>query len=300
MTNQTPTLRIGVIGAGRVGAVLAAAFRAAGHDLVAVSGVSTASRERIADLLPGVPIHDPREIADVADVVLLTVPDDALGPLVTGLAAHGVWRPGRVAVHASGFHGTEVLRPVTDAGGDAIAIHPAMSFSGTAKDLPRLIGLPVAVTASAGAQLFGEALMLDIGADPWVLAEQDRPRYHLALTHGSNHLVTLVAQAAELLRHVGIDDPARLLRPLLEASLDNSLERGDRALTGPVARGDIETVRAHLQVAAASGDDIAEAYRAMAHATALRAAARHTLPPELQQPMLDLLDHTDEGQLNDE
>lgn len=294
--DDMPTLRIGVIGAGRVGAVLGAALLRAGHEIVGVSAVSHASLDRAAALLPGVPVHDPRDVAQVADVVLLTVPDDALGPLVRGLAAHDVWRPGRVAVQTSGFHGTDVLTPVTEAGGDGVAIHPAMTFSGTAKDLPRLIGLPMAVTASPGAALFGEALALDLGGDPWPLADEDRPSYHTALAHGSNFLITLVAQAQQLLRGVGIDDPSRLLRPLLEAALDNSLESGDKALTGPVARGDLDTVRAHLAVTQHAAADIAEAYRAMAHATALRAAARHTLPAELQQPLLDLLTDPDRTQ----
>lgn len=285
-----PALRIGIVGVGKVGAVLGAALRSAGHHIVAASAVSQASVERAEQMLPGVPIVAiPQVIAD-ADVILMTVPDDALGPLCAGLGAENAWYGGRLVVHTSGFHGPSVLRSVLDAGGDVVAMHPAMTFTGGPKDLSRLAGTPFAVTGSAGVQLVGEALVVDIGGDPFELAETDRPRYHAALAHGSNHLVTLVAQAREVLRDTGIDDPSRILRPLLEASLDNSLERGDKALTGPVSRGDIATVRAHLGVLS---DDVLMAYRAMAHATLERAARRRSLPAESVEPMMDLLSEED-------
>ena len=286
---RPPSLDVGVVGCGKVGAVLGAALQQAGHRIVATSAISDASRERAEQLLPGVPITSVEEVVASAEVVLLTVPDDAIADLVAGLDAQHAWDGGRLAVHTSGFHGIGVLEPVVRAGGDAVAMHPAMTFTGTAKDLTRISGTPFAVTASPGAGLVAEALVVDLGGDPFPLADEDRAEYHLALAHSANHLVTLVAQSQQLLRGIGIDDPSRLLRPLLEAALDNALEHGDRALTGPVARGDISTVRAHLDAARRQDEDIDTAYRAMARATARRAVARRTLPAEVNGPMLDLL-----------
>ncbi|WP_246136599.1 Rossmann-like and DUF2520 domain-containing protein [Leekyejoonella antrihumi] len=283
-----PSLDVGIVGCGKVGAVLGAALQLAGHHVVATSAISDASRERAALLLPGVPVTSVEEVVASAGVVLLTVPDDAIADLVTGLASQHAWDGGRLAVHTSGFHGIEVLDPVIEAGGEAAALHPAMTFTGVAKDLSRITGTPFAVTASPGAGLVAEALVVDLGGDPFPLADEDRAEYHFALAHSANHLVTLVAQSQQLLRGIGIDDPSRLLRPLLEAALDNALERGDKALTGPVARGDIRTVRAHLATARQQDDDIDTAYRALAWATAKRAAARRTLPAEVSGPMLDL------------
>ena len=96
---------VGVIGAGRVGAVLAAALRSAGHEIVAVAGESDASRTRIETLLPGVRVDKPTAVAESCDVLLLTVPDDMLGNVVTMLAASGAIRPGQYVVHTSGRHG---------------------------------------------------------------------------------------------------------------------------------------------------------------------------------------------------
>src|SRR5487761_1299875 len=104
-------LRIGVIGTGRVGSVLGAALARAGHTVVAASGVSEASVRRAHSSLPGVPLADPREVTARAELVLLTVPDDALPGLVSGLAATGAELAGRLLVHTSGRYGTGVLEP---------------------------------------------------------------------------------------------------------------------------------------------------------------------------------------------
>lgn len=299
-----PALRVGVIGAGHVGAVLGAALAKAGHEVVAVSAVSEASRERAEELLPGVAIRSPEEVARAADLLLLTVPDDELAALVAGLDFPGAIGP-RIVVHTSGAQGLDVLAPVVAAGGVPLALHPAMTFSGTAADLPRLAGCPFAVTAMPDHRVVADALVLDVGGEPFALAEIDRGQYHAALTHGANHLVTLVAQAAELLRRLDIDDPGRLLRPLLEAALDNALERGDRALTGPVSRGDARTLARHLVVLdglAVQGlaADVPPAYRAMALATAQRAGARGGLTPMQIDAVLSVLDPTTSGSTTDD
>ena len=104
-------LRVGVVGAGRVGAVLAAALGAAGHHVVAAAGESDASRSRIADLLPGVVTLKPTAVARSCDLLLLTVPDDMLANVVTTLSDAGAIRPGQYVVHTSGRHGLDVLAP---------------------------------------------------------------------------------------------------------------------------------------------------------------------------------------------
>src|SRR5829696_5427872 len=116
----------GIVGVGRVGAVLGAALARAGHRVVAGTGVSAESVGRAARLLPGVPLLPADEVVARADLVLLAVPDDQLGPLVTGLAGTGAWRPGQVVAHTSGAHGLAVLAPAR--GVRPLALHPAMTF----------------------------------------------------------------------------------------------------------------------------------------------------------------------------
>jgi predicted short-subunit dehydrogenase-like oxidoreductase (DUF2520 family) len=282
-------LRVGVIGAGRVGAVLGAALSAAGHDVVAASGLSAASAERAARLLPGVPLLPADEVVAAADLVVLAVPDDTLAGLVAGLAETGAWRAGQLAFHTSGAHGLAVLAPAEQAGVLPLALHPAMTFSGAPEDADRLTGAPFGVTSRAEYRAVAETLVLEMGGEPFFVAEEDRRLYHAALVTGANHLVTLVAEAADLLREAGVADPSRVLAPLLAAALDNGLRRGDRGLTGPVSRGDVGTVRNHLETLTERAPQSVAAYVAMAQRTTERALAAGRLKKHEGAPLLDLL-----------
>lgn len=282
--NRPARLAVGVVSAGRVGAVLGAALARAGHSVVAASGVSKESVQRAEELLPGVPILPPDDVVRRADLVLLALPDDALAGMVRGLAAADALRPGQIVVHTCGAHGVEVLAPAVDHGALTLALHPVMTFTGRAEDLERLTTCCFGVTAGDGdeaAWSVGEALVMEMGAEPVRIPDAARPLYHTALAHGANHLVTLVAEAADLLREAGVGDPNRMLGPLLSAALDNALRHGDRALTGPVARGDVGTVRAHLRVLAEHAPDMLPTYRALAMRTAERAEESGLLRADL-------------------
>jgi predicted short-subunit dehydrogenase-like oxidoreductase (DUF2520 family) len=281
-------LAVGVLGSGRVGAILGAALARAGHRIVAASGVSAASRERAAELL-GLEVTDPLAVAGAAELLLLAVPDDALPALVAGLAEAQAVRPGTLVAHTSGRYGTAVLDPLTRGGALPLALHPVMTFTGTAVDLARLSGACFGVTAPDPLRPVAEALVVEMGADPQWVDEEHRVLYHAALANGANHLVTLVAQSADLLRIAGVEEPNRLLGPLLSAALDNVLRSGDAALTGPVSRGDAGTVAAHVEQIAEHSPQAAAAYVAMARLTADRALAAGRLTPDRAEALLDAL-----------
>ncbi|WIY76909.1 Rossmann-like and DUF2520 domain-containing protein [Streptomyces anulatus] len=282
-------LTVGVVGAGRVGPALAASLQLAGHRPVAVSGVSDASRRRAAELLPDVPVVEPAEVLARAELVLLTVPDDVLPTLVEGLAEIGAVRPGQLLVHTSGRYGARVLDPALRAGALPLALHPAMTFTGTAVDVQRLAGCSFGVTAPQELRLAAEALVIEMGGEPEWIAEESRPLYHAALALGANHLVTLVAQSMELLAKAGVAAPDRMLGPLLGAALDNALRSGDAALTGPVARGDAGTVAAHIGELREHAPQAVAGYIEMARATADRALAHGLLKAELAEDLLVVL-----------
>ncbi|MFE6614314.1 Rossmann-like and DUF2520 domain-containing protein [Amycolatopsis sp. NPDC057786] len=297
-------LAVGVVSAGRVGSVVGAALTRAGHTVVAASGLSNASVRRAEQLLPDVPLLPPDEVARRADLVLLALPDDALAGMVRGFVATGSLRPGQIVVHTSGAHGIDVLAPAAEAGALPLALHPVMTFTGRAEDLDRLATCSVGVTATEGDEAawnVGEALTVEMGAEPVRVPDEARALYHAALAHGANHLMTLVADCAELLREAGIAQPERLVAPLLSAALDNVLRHGDRALTGPVARGDLGTVRKHLAVLAERGPDIAPSYRALAKRTLARGDAAGLLDASAAAELTEILsDPADpaEGQQN--
>lgn len=282
-------LSVGVVGTGRVGTTLGAALRRAGHRPVAASGVSEASRRRAAELLPGVPLVEPAEVLARADLVLLTVPDDALPALVAGLADTGAVRPGQLLAHTSGRYGVAVLDPALRVGALPLALHPVMTFTGTPIDVERLAGCAFGVTAPEELRLAAQALVIEMGGEPEWVEEAARPLYHAALSLGANYLVTLVAQAKELLGKAGVQSPDLMLGPLLGAALDNALRSGDAALTGPVARGDAGTVAAHVTELRTHAPGMVAGYLAMARTTADRALDEGLLKPELAEDLLGVL-----------
>jgi predicted short-subunit dehydrogenase-like oxidoreductase (DUF2520 family) len=290
-----PRLRVGVVGTGRAGAVLGAALARAGHHVVAAYAVSEVSRLRAEALLPGVPLVPVSEVLAAADLVLLTVPDDALPGLVRGLADTGAVRAGQFLAHASGRFGYSVLDPATAQGALPLALHPVMTFTGTSVDLPRLDGVPFGVTSPEPLRPAAEALVVEMGGDPVWVAEGHRVLYHAALAHGSNHLVTLEAQVLDLLRDAGVEQPERLVAPLLSAALDNVLRYGDSALTGPVARGDAGTVAAHLDAVGAVSPETRSTYVALARATADRALANGMLRADAAERLLGVLAGTEDA-----
>lgn len=298
-TSQKPgRLGVGIIGAGRVGAVLGSALRAAGHAIVGATAISQESHDRVDALLPGVPILTPQEVVERSELVLLTVPDDSLADVVRGLAEVGAWQPGQIVVHTSGAHGIAVLDPARTRGGIPIAIHPAMTFSGTSLDLSRLEGATFAVTAPGPVLPIGQALVVEIGGEPVILDESARGLYHAALAHGANHLVVLVAQAADMLLKAGLENPGQVLSPLLYASLEGALRNADgvsnpvATLTGPVVRGDAGTVRKHVETISdfALTDDVTDilnSYRELGRSATVRALKAGRIDQAQAQNLLD-------------
>ena len=292
VTEHPARLAVGVIGPGRAGTALGAALARAGHAVVAASAVSEDSVRRVRATFPGAVISDPRQVLAQADLALLTVPDDVLPGLVAGLAATEAPMEGRMFVHASGRHGLAVLDPAARRGALPLALHPVMTFTGRSDDVDRLRGTCFGVTAPEVLRPAAEVLVIEMGGEPVFIAEEHRDLYHAALAGAANHLITLVAQAEDLLRAAEVADPARLLGPLLSAALDNALRFGDAGLTGPVARGDANTVAAHvaaLEAEPSASPAAVAAHVALARLTADRALATGLLKPADAERLLDVL-----------
>jgi predicted short-subunit dehydrogenase-like oxidoreductase (DUF2520 family) len=288
ISDRPGRLAVGVLGAGRVGSVLGAALAQAGHRIVAAAGVSDASRRRAVERL-GVGISQPADVIRGSDLVLLTVPDDVLPGLVSGLAATGADLRGKMLVHTSGAYGLGVLEPATAAGALPFALHPVMTFTGRDDDLRRVTGCSFGVTAPEPLRPVAEALVIEMGGEPVWIADEGRALYHAALASAANHMVTLIAESQELLKKIGVDHPGRMLGPLLGAALDNALRLGIAGLTGPVVRGDAGTVRKHVDALILAAPEAADAYVALARLTADRALAAGLLKPEEAERLLDAL-----------
>lgn len=274
-------LKVGIISAGRVGTALGVALERVDHVVVACSGASPASRQRARRRLPDTPVAAVPDVAASAELLLLAVPDTELAALVADLAVAAAVRPGTIVAHTSGANGIEVLAPLAGHDCRLLAIHPAMTFTGSDEDITRLAGTCFGITAADEVgYAIAQSLVLEIGGEPFQVTEDARPLYHAALSHAANHIVTVLGDALDALHAAlsGVDDQPgglaeRIVGPLASAALENTLQHGQAGLTGPVARGDAEAVAGHLAALMAVDSRLAEAYRVNALRTAQRANA---------------------------
>ena len=293
MSDAGPSrLRIAIVGCGRVGAVLGAAWHRAGHRITGVTARSDTSRLRAEALLPGTPVRDESDVSVDADLVLVAVPDRVLPEVVERLVALGAIRAGQFVVHPAGRYGLEVLDPAARVGAVPLALHPALPLTGTSMDLDRLAGSVFGVTAPDGMRTVAEALVVELGAEPVWIPEQARIGYHAALTFAANYAMTLVNESVDLLAEAGAEAPARILGPLVRASVETALERGDKGQTGPITRGDGTTVASHLEWLRSQAPLTARAYRSLGKLTVDRLLAAGVIDTEQASNVVHALDGT--------
>jgi predicted short-subunit dehydrogenase-like oxidoreductase (DUF2520 family) len=254
--------RVAVIGPGRVGTLLTVALARAGWRPVAVAGGSAAAREHVAAMVAGCrPTDVPAEAVADVDLVLVATPDAAVEAVVTDLARSDALRQTHRVVHVAGSLGLAPLRRAVLAGAGVAACHPAMTVPTGARDPDLLVGTAWAVTAPPACRGWAHDLVVDLGGDPHDVPDEVRPLYHAGLAVGSNAVAAGVVVARQLLLAAGIVDPAPFLGPLVERSVGNALTSGAAALTGPVVRGDVGTVAAHLAALGADVPELRDAYR---------------------------------------
>ena len=247
---------IALVGPGRAGTAVALASTAAGHRVVSVAGrTPDAESTRVAAARFEARVVPVQFAGRGAQLVLIATPDGDIEPTAAALAQS--LEPGALVLHLSGARGLDALAPVTTGREDVRtgALHPLQT-------LPS----PDASLAGAWAAVAGPPEVTDLaralGMQPFTVADADRATYHAAAVVASNHLVALMGQVERLA--TAASAPFEAFQPLAKAALDNSFHHGPAsALTGPVARGDVATVRRHL---AAIPDDEEPTYRALATA----------------------------------
>jgi predicted short-subunit dehydrogenase-like oxidoreductase (DUF2520 family) len=255
---------VSVVGAGRVGAALAAALKRAGWPVAAVSCRGAAAAKRAAKFV-GAPAMTAREAAARGDVVLVCVPDDALAAVAREIAP--AVRRGALVVHTAGALSSDALAPVRRRGARAASLHPLMTFPTAAKGLAGIRGAHFFFEGDRGTGPLLRSLVRAIGGVPFPVSKHGKALYHAGAVLACNDVVALLADAFGLFAAAGIPEKeARAaLGPLVRRTVDNVLSLGAaRALTGPVARGDAGTVGRHL---ASMRGPARETYRILGLAT---------------------------------
>lgn len=260
---------VSIVGAGRVGGAIGLALASAGYTVTAVWARSRAGRQRAHRLLD-VPVLEPADTAAAADVTFVSVPDDVLSEMAEQIAP-GVHK-GQFVVHTSGGMPVATLNPVKDAGARIGSLHPLQTIPDAESGAEALRGASVAVTCDNQERLALMRLARAWGGRPFVLAEEAKRVYHAAAVFASNYVVSSIWAATTLLQSIGLRNAGDLLAPLVRASVENVLARGGpKAITGPVARGDADLVKRHLEAlrdADPTDGAIADAYGSLARLTA--------------------------------
>src|SRR6266480_1391523 len=278
---------LGFIGAGRAGTGLASTFARAGVSVVAIASRKIASARRLAKRVRGARACAPQEVVDRADIVFLTVPDDA----IEGLASSLRWRKGAACVHCSGAADLDVLQKAVADGALTGGFHPLHMF-GEAGDPGALAGCAIALAGSDALVRRLARLARALGAKPLRLPEGGRALYHAAANFSGAFVIALMKETIALWGKLGIveADALAALLPLLRGTADNVEKLGAAGgLGSAIARGDAGTIRRHLDVLAREAPDSLELYRILSLRTIPIALAKGALKPEAAKEITALL-----------
>ncbi len=261
----TPKPSIALIGAGAAGSSLILALSRRGYPVRGVASRSLESAGRCARA-----VHCPLAttqagaLIEHADIVIIATPDGLVEPVCSQLAGHPGWRSGQYVIHLSGALGADALDTARVQGAHTLSMHPAQTFTDPEQGARSLKGAYFALEGDAAALSMGQCLVSDLGANAIEIPAQFKTLYHAALCVASNYLVGLADAATRLLSHAGVDKDAALalMLPLMQGAVDNLRRDGlPGALTGPISRGDADTVRKHLQTLQRNAPELLPLYR---------------------------------------
>src|SRR6266699_2113265 len=284
-------LKLGFIGAGRAGTGLATGFARAGRDVVAVASRSIASAQALVKRVRGARACAPQEVADRADLVFLTVPDDAIEPVASGIR----WRAGSACVHCSGAADLDALKKAAADGALTGGFHPLHMFGEPGESPDALAGCAIALAGPDALLKKLERLARSLGAKPLRLPEGGRALYHAAANFSGAFVIALIQEAIALWGKLGIAEADALaaLLPLLRGTADNVEKLGAAGgLGSAIARGDAGTIRRHLDVLAREAPDSLELYRILSLRTIPLALAKGTLKPGAAKEITALLEES--------
>ena len=254
-------LKIGIIGAGSVGSALAIKLAENGYEIVAVSSRTPAGAEKLAQTIKGchAAVGTNQMVADMAEIVFITTPDT----VIPEVAATIQWHKGQSVVHCSGADSTEILQPARQRGAIIGVFHPLQTLASVKQAISNIPGSTFAIEAEEPLLTTLKEMAESLHCRWIELKAENKVVYHAAAVIASNYLVTLVKLADDLWETFGIprEQATQALLPLLKGTLNNIESVGiPQALTGPIARGDIDTVKKHITALQKEAPDALSTY----------------------------------------
>lgn len=283
---------VAVIGCGRMGTVLAITLAGKGYAIAGVSSLHRTSAQRLADICGISEATDkPWEITRKADVVFLTTPDGVIESVCESISQQDGFSPEAVVFHCSGAHASTILSSARKSGASIGSMHPLQSFASVDMSQNPFKGIRVAIEGDTQAVATADQMARDLEAFPLRVITKGKPLYHAAAVVASNFLVTLMGAALRLIQQAGVppEEAFAVLNPLIEGTLANIERVGiHQALTGPVVRGDVQTVEAHIQAITETLPDLLPFYTCLIHYTAVQAREGNRISEDLLKTFLDM------------
>jgi len=282
--------KIGFIGAGKVGTALAVQLGKKGYPVVAVSSRTFASAQKLAGAVPSCKAYqNVQMIADIADLIFITTPDDAISVVASQIK----WHKGNMVVHCSGAGSLDILEPAARTGAQVGAMHPLQSFANVEQAIKNIPGSTFAIegegpvvdmlTEIAKAM---DGVAIELGAGNKVL-------YHAAAVMACNYFVTLMKLSTDIWQGFGVDpnEAIKALSPLVKGTVNNLINVGlPGCLTGPIARGDVGTIQAHVDAFKEKMPELLEMYRQLGLHTIPIGLAKGTLSKEKAKELKKILE----------
>ncbi len=292
-TGDIPKPSIALIGAGLAGTSLILALHRQGYAVAGIASRSLASAQHCANLLEcAALVADPATVIAGADLVIIATPDSRIQAVCEQLATVPGWSSEQCVCHLSGALDTGALDAARLQGARVIALHPAQTFADPQQGAQSLQGAYFALQGDPGALVIGRQLVADLNGHSIEIDKQQKPLYHAALCVASNYLVSLADTAVQMLRQTGMDESSALplVLPLMQGTLDNLKTTGlPGALTGPISRGDADTVRKHLAALHQGPPELLACYRELGQQAQRVARAKGQQDPEGAKALADLL-----------
>ena len=281
--------KVGFIGAGKVGTALATKLFEGGYPVVAVANKNIGASENLADLVPGCHVFKTaQEVANAADHVFITTPDDSIASIASDL----VWRSEQNVVHCSGAASVDILEPAKQSGSMVGSFHPCQAFASVDQAIKNLPGSTFAIEAQGHLLHILKEMASTIGCDWIVLKPGNKALYHAAAVFASNYFVTLLKVATDLFQNFDVPtvQSTKVLMPLIQGNIKNINTIGlPSCLTGPIARGDVSTIKKHIFALKEKESSILRLYAELGLKTIPIALEKGTLDEKASETLQTLL-----------
>ncbi|MDK2820597.1 MAG: hypothetical protein PWP31_562 [Clostridia bacterium] len=286
-------MKVGIIGAGAVGTGMGILLKRQGYEIVGVANRTLASAQRAATKLGCLAFEKLEQLTQEADLVFITTNDTSIGPVTAKVAEHNGFYPGQTVIHMSGSLTSAVLSPAKKAGAMVLSMHPLQSCADAEQAVENIPGSVFSLEGDSKALDLGKKLVNELGGKYFIIKKEEKPLYHAAACVASNYLVSLVDLSYKMMQVTGMEPDmfVQALSPLLDGTLNNIKKKGTvEALTGPISRGDTDTIKQHLKVMDEQVPDLKEFYQVLGQYTVNLASRKGTIDSEVEAQLLQLLD----------